>query len=59
MNDQVRKNWNRFDELIGAAESPDTKAILEAIKMQTEMINLNLTGLAHVMTTIARSLPVK
>jgi hypothetical protein len=41
-SDQIRQMWGKFDDLIGKAESPETKLLIEAIKVQTELMNIRL-----------------
>lgn len=42
MSDQIRAIWPRFDELVGKTESADVRLIIEAIKLQTELMNMRL-----------------
>lgn len=42
MSNEIRAMWPRFDELAAKAESPDFRLLIEAIKLQTEMMNLRL-----------------
>lgn len=47
MSQQIQDVWKRFDELIGKAGNDDTRLIIEALKLQTELINLRLAPLPH------------
>lgn len=42
MTDQIRAMWPRFDELAAKAESSDVRLIIEAIKLQSELMNMRL-----------------
>ncbi len=47
MSDQVGDIWRRFDNIITKTSSPEAKAMVEAIKLQTELLNLRLAPLEH------------
>lgn len=42
MSDQIRAMWPRFDELAAKTKSADIRLIIEAIKLQTELMNMRL-----------------
>lgn len=42
MSDQIRAMWPRFVELAAKTESADIRLIIEAIKLQTELMNMRL-----------------
>jgi hypothetical protein len=42
MNDEIRAMWPRFDELAAKAESADMRLPIEAIKLQTGLMNMRL-----------------
>ena len=54
---QIRAMWVKFDELIASDISADTKAIITAIKMQTELMNSRLAAIEHGTAAKARMLP--
>jgi hypothetical protein len=45
MSEEIRKIWPKFDDLAGQAANPDTKLIIEALKLQAELMNLRLAGI--------------
>lgn len=47
--------WGKFDELIASDISPDAKAIISAIRMQTEIMNGRLAGVEHTTAALART----
>lgn len=53
MSDQIRDIWKKFDELAEKADSTDSnRMIVEAIRLQTELINLRLGALPHEIAAI-------
>ncbi len=42
MTNEIRALWPRFDELAAKAESADMRLLIEAIKLQTELMNMRL-----------------
>lgn len=54
MSQEICEIWNRFDALIAKAESPDTKTLIEAIKLQSELLNTRLAPLGELLGAIAR-----
>ena len=42
INNEIRAMWPRFDELAAKTESADIRLIIEAIKLQTELMNMRL-----------------
>lgn len=54
MSIDIRALGLRFDELATKAESPDIKLLIEAIKLQTEMMNLRLTAIERTGTAQMR-----
>ncbi|SFB40124.1 hypothetical protein SAMN04515620_1673 [Collimonas sp. OK607] len=53
MTQQIQEIWKKFDVLIETAESPDTKLLIEAIKLQTELLNIRIAPMEHLLGTIA------
>lgn len=45
MSEQIRRIWSDFDALFAAAETPEAKAQLQAVKLQTELINAGLAAI--------------
>ena len=54
MSNEIRAMWPRFDELAAKAESPDFRLLIEAIKLQTEMMNLRLGQIEMAAGAMAR-----
>jgi predicted transcriptional regulator len=54
MSNEIRAMWPKFDELANKAQSTDTKILVEAIKLQTELLNMRLAPLEHLLGSIAR-----
>lgn len=54
MTQEIRDIWKKFDALIEKAESPDTKILIEAIKVQSELLNSRLAPLGDFLGAIAR-----
>lgn len=54
---QIREMWGQFDALIASDISPDAKAIITAIRMQTELMNSRLAMIEHGVAAQARGLP--
>lgn len=52
---QIREMWGKFDDLIASDISPDAKAIISAIKMQTEIMNGRLAGVERSTGELART----
>jgi hypothetical protein len=53
MSDQIRDIWKKFDEVAEKADETDSnRVIVEAIRLQTELINLRLAGLPHEIAAI-------
>ena len=52
--EHVRDLWNRYDALIGRATDEQTKLILEAMKLNAELLNGRLAPLENLLATIAR-----
>lgn len=47
MSQQIQDIWKKFDAAIASAESPDTKAMIEALKAQAELTNMRLAMIEH------------
>ena len=47
MSEAIRDIWKRFDDLIAKSETAEAKALVEAIKLQTELLNLRIAPLEH------------
>lgn len=47
MSQQIQDIWKRFDDLIGRADDPNTKLLIEALKVHAELMNLRLALLPH------------
>jgi hypothetical protein len=52
MSQQIEAIWNKFDTAAAAATSPDMKALIEAMKAQTELLNLRLFGIEYSLENI-------
>ena len=55
MSEDIRHIWDGFDILIGDAKTPELKAQIQAIKLQTQLINLRLAPIAYMMGTAMQS----
>jgi len=42
MSNEIRAMWAQFDKLVESASGDDAKAIIAAIKLQTEFMNVRL-----------------
>lgn len=49
MSSQIQDIWNRFDELIKNAETPEARMIGETTKLQTMLLNLRLAPIEHLL----------
>lgn len=49
MNSQIQDIWNRFDELIKSAETPEARMIAETTKLQAMLLNLRLAPIEHLL----------
>ncbi|MBF8177214.1 hypothetical protein [Herminiimonas contaminans] len=54
MSNEIREIWTRFDELIAKSANPDTSAVVQAIKLQTEFMNIRLAQMEQSLASIAR-----
>lgn len=52
---QIRAVWGKFDDLIASDISPDAKAIISAIKMQTEIMSGKLGAIERSTGELART----
>ena len=59
MSDAIRDIWKRFDDLIAKSETAEAKALVEAIKLQTELLNLRIAPLEHHIAMLGRQLGSK
>ena len=57
MSEQIREILQRFDDLVDKAQTPEAKILVEAIKLQTQLINLRLAVLEHLPAVSALSKP--
>ena len=49
MSSQIQDIWNRFDELINNAETPEARMIGETAKLQAMLLNLRLMPIEHLL----------
>jgi hypothetical protein len=49
MNSEIHDIWNRFDELIKSAETPEARMIAETTKLQAMILNLRLAPIEHLL----------
>jgi hypothetical protein len=54
MSIDIHAIGRRFDDLAAKAESPDIKLLIEAIKLQTEMMNVRLAAIERTGTAQMR-----
>lgn len=59
MSDAIRDIWKKFDDLIAKSETDEAKALVGAIKLQTELLNLRLVPLEHHIAALGRQLGSK
>ncbi|GGC98781.1 hypothetical protein [Undibacterium terreum] len=50
-NDAIRNGFTRLQELVDAAESPEAKALLEAIQIHAFILDARLASLEHIAGT--------
>lgn len=49
MSSQIQDIWNRFDELIKSAETPEARMIGETAKLQAMLLNVRLMQIEHLL----------
>ena len=49
MNNQLQVIWNRFDDLIKSAVTPEARMIGETAKLQAMLLNLRLAPIEHLL----------
>jgi hypothetical protein len=49
MSSQMQDIWNRFDELIKSAATPEARMIGETAKLQAILLNLRLMPIEHLL----------
>lgn len=54
MSQQERAKWERLQALIEAAETPEQKALLEAISLQTQILQAELAQIRMAVSSSAR-----
>lgn len=54
MSDEIRAIWPRFDELAAQTGSPDVRLIIEAMKLQTELMNMRLAAIESLNAALMR-----
>ncbi|HTN93192.1 MAG TPA: hypothetical protein VMJ33_01275 [Gallionella sp.] len=52
MSGQMQDIWNRFDELIKGAETPEVRMMGETAKLQAMLLNLRLMQIEHLLERI-------
>lgn len=57
MSQQIQEIWKRFDDLAAKAETADARLMIEAIRLQTELLNLRLAPLPHEIAAIVGRQP--